>query len=262
MRKLHLYSFIVCGLLLAVVSRVSAQVLVVYSVPSQSYANDVQAKLIGTGLISGGVTLYNESSGGPPSLSTLQGYKSVLVFSDSTFNNASGLGDVLANYVDAGGGVVQAAFTTFTSWSLAGRWETGHYDPASSLGSYGPGAVTLGTIHQPSSPILNGVTSLNSGGDYFGTPLTLVSGAVDVADWSNGTPLVVVNSNFGNRVVLLNLYPPSSDALGGSWLSNTQGALLMANALNFVAVPEPSVTALLGLGAGVTALAGWFRRRR
>ncbi len=236
--------------------RLSAQVLVIYA---DSSVSDVQTKLTGTGLFPGGITLYNAQSNAAPTLSTLQHYQAVLVYSNSTFLDPTSLGNVLADYVDSGGGVVQAVFTTFTSWSLAGRWETANYDPVI-LSTYGVGPVTLGTVYQPSSPIMAGVSSLNGGtSNYFASPLVLRSGATRIADWSNGTPLVVENSNFGNRVVALNLFPPSSDALEGSWLSSTQGALLMANAINFVSIPEPSTYALLALGAGLLSFA--YRRR-
>lgn len=63
---------------------------------------DPQAKLTGTGLFSAvDIITANTTT---PSLATLQNYGAVLVWSNVNFASASALGDVLADYVDAGGG--------------------------------------------------------------------------------------------------------------------------------------------------------------
>jgi len=64
-----------------------------------------------------------------PSLATLLNYDTVLVWSDSSFFNSVALGDVLADYVDLGGGVVLATFSWYgPTWDLEGRMMT-DYSP-------------------------------------------------------------------------------------------------------------------------------------
>ena len=66
-----------------------------------------------------------------PSLQQLKMYDGVLVWDVLMFSDKMGLGNNLADYVDAGGGVVQAMFSFYTSfgqsWQLQGRWAQGNY---------------------------------------------------------------------------------------------------------------------------------------
>lgn len=244
-------------------SHALASVLIAGSAPP-GYLNDVQAKIAGTGLISGSVDVLNVGSS-TPTLAQLQAYDAVLFFSDNVFANPTTFGNVLADYVDAGGGVVQATFS-FASMNIGGRWRAQNYDVWQPGGQSAPGNLTLGTIYDPSNPILAGVTSFNGGSSsYYNTVGSLNPGAVAVADWSNGTPLIAVNtSTFAGKIAGLNFYPPSSDAASDFWLSSTDGARLMANSLNFVtkqvSVPEPN--SLLGLFAiGTLGAASTLKRK-
>ena len=220
-----------------------------------SWLKDVQAKIAGTGLISGSVDILNASSS-TPTLAQLQAYSAVLFFSDTVFADPTTFGNVLADYVDGGGGAVQATFSFWSAFiDIGGRWRLQNYDVWHPGQQNQPGNLTLGTIYDPSNPILAGVTSFNGGSSsYYNTVGSLNPGAVAVADWSNGVPLVAVNtSTFAGNIAGLNFYPPSSDVRSDFWVSSTDGALLLANSLNFVAkqkqvsVPEPN--SLLGLVA-------------
>ena len=167
------------------------------------------------------------------------------------------MGNVLADYVDAGGGVVVATFG-FSSqgYGLLGRLVTDGYLP------FNTGGVTSGTeltlvADQPSHPILNGVTSFNGGTSSFHNLVTTSSGASLVAHWTDGQPLVATKQLTAGRVVALNFYPPSSNARYDFWLANTKGGLLMANALLYAAPGGPVITAqpasqTLSAGSSVT----------
>ena len=65
---------------------------------------------------------------GTPTLAQLEQYDIVVAFSNNAYNDAVAMGNVLADYADAGGIVVGLAF----DWSgsplgLDGRWITGGY---------------------------------------------------------------------------------------------------------------------------------------
>lgn len=253
-------------LTLAGPSSAFANALIIGAPGNPAWNIDVQSKIAATGLISGGVDVFNAATG-TPTLGFLQGYSSVLFYSDTSFSNSTDLGDVLADYVDAGGGVVQATFSFWNSGiDISGRWRSGNYDVFVPGEQTSGSVLTLGTIYQPASPILAGVTSFNGGSSsYNNTVGGLNVGATLIADWSDGTHLIAENlSTFAGRIVGLNFYPPSSNARDDFWDANTDGALLMANALNHVASGNSSVpdggSTLLALSGAVLLIVS-FRRR-
>jgi hypothetical protein len=160
-------------------------------------------------------------------------FEAVLVWSDYGFNNANELGNNLADYVDAGGGVVCAMFTV-GSVSLSGRFHAENYwaiYPESNSSGY----ATLGTVYDNNHPILDNVESFN-GGNSSWRPSTfgISDGATRVADWSDGKPLIATKQINGVNRADLGLFPPSSDISSSFWDSNTDGDLLMANSLLWV----------------------------
>jgi hypothetical protein len=204
----------------------------VYGAPStSSWNDDVQGKLDSSGLFSQ-VDAFLVRVGPVPTLSELQQYDAVLVYSDASFNDSVALGDVLADYMDAGGGVVMATFAFWTPGGLGigGRISTGGYLPFTQASQNEGTPLTL-VADLPSHPILNGVSSFNGGTSSYHNTIELASGATLIAHWSNGYPLVGTKEPTAGRIVGLNLYPPSSDARADFWDSSTAGGLLMANSL-------------------------------
>ncbi|MCC6660155.1 MAG: hypothetical protein IT437_04640 [Phycisphaerales bacterium] len=212
--------------------------------PSSIQFTDPQAKLMGTGLFSA-VDIVSVYTGQPvPTLADLQQYDAIITWSNVNFNDSAALGDVFADYVDAGGGVVVAVFansTTSPNRYLTGRWQSGGYEiiPGQGGNTSSPGSQTLGTILIPGHPTLDGVASFNGGTSSFRpTTTALTSHGVKVAEWSDGKTLVAVSNQFPGRVDL-GMYPPSSDSSASFWVSTTDGARLMANAL-LVAAGAPA----------------------
>lgn len=217
----------------------SAQKVLLLAADMPELTEDVRAKLAGTGLLT--TVDVIDVSVSTPTLATLLNYDVILTWSDEAYGDDSALGDVLADYVDQGHGVVQAAFSLFPtdSLSLAGRWHALGYEPFSFGDIAGDSGLTLVPV-LPLHAILVGVLSFDGGtSSLHHTGLTLASSAELVAQWSNGQPMVVTRTGpHGGRIVGLNLYPPSSDARADLWNAATDGARLMANALVFAAAPS------------------------
>ncbi len=171
-----------------------------------------------------------------PSLRTLEGYDAVLVWTGwNGFSDYVQMGNNLADYVDAGGGLVLASLAVGSSnsgWAPGGRFSSGVYYVIEPTGT-SLATRTMGTIYDPSHPILKNVTSLRTNSDYAPTG-GISAGSQRIVDWNDGKVLAATKIINGHRRVDLGLFPPSSDVYSGSWVSSTDGAELIANALLWV----------------------------
>lgn len=230
----------------------SADVLIA-GATSQAWLDDVAAKVAGTGRVPGNVDTFLLGSG-TPSVAQMQEYDAVMVFTDSGAQNADLLGNNLADYVDLGGGVVQATFSWHDAIPIGGRWRSDGYSPLT-YGAQSQGTeFFIGTRHIPGHPILADVNSFSGGTSSFHNTVDVAPGGTAIADWTNGRPLVAEMTGFVGGIAGLNFYPPSSDARADFWRTSTDGDLLMANAL--VYVPEPATLGLLAFGALVALRRG------
>lgn len=209
-------------------------------------ANDVRSKLRALSLFSR-VDIIDVASVSTPTLESLLQYDAVLTWSSASYGNPAALGDVLADYVDENRGVVQAVFgfDPDAGLHLEGRWLAEGYRPFLEGAPQPPPFAPLTLLPVlPAHPILSDVASFN-GGTSSHHNATVVDGATTlVATWSNGQPLVAAGTKpSGGRLVGLNMYPPSNDAVGDLWDHTTDGARLMANALLFAANHFPTAEA-------------------
>ena len=204
---------------------------------------DVTNKIVGAGAFPR-VDLIRISTGDPALTSAqLLSYRSVLVFSDYNFNDSTNVGNVLADYIDQGGGVVVStfAFAGNPGYGMEGRLNTGGYLPFTTAGIGSSGNLTL-IKDQPASPLLDDVNSFNGGTiSYMNSSIITTPGTTLAAHWSNGQPLLGAKDMAPGRMVGLNFFPPSSDAGSGFWVSTTDGAQLMADALLWSGRIPPSI---------------------
>jgi hypothetical protein len=104
------------------------------------------------------VDLFDASSA-TPTLAQLQPYNLLVAFSNSSYANATAMGDVLADYADAGGIVVGLGFNWFGSpFGLAGRWITGGYTPFNSPGTNHFANSCLGA-YDTTHPLMGGIAA-------------------------------------------------------------------------------------------------------
>ncbi|MBK8913858.1 MAG: hypothetical protein IPM64_04510 [Phycisphaerales bacterium] len=213
---------------------------------------DVRDKLMATGRFSA-VDIFNATRFGPgtPTPAEFAQWDAVIVWSNDSFDDSVAMGNALADYVDGGGGVVVSLFantSSNTARQLLGRWQEGDYvaipinlSPGT-LG-YAQGAGELGAILIPDHPLLEGVSTfitrwgVNSSGIFGGyrpLEMNVTPGSVKVALWNTGHTLVALPPN--PRVVELGFHPVSSDVVASAyWDAATDGAVLLANALTYVA---------------------------
>jgi hypothetical protein len=163
------------------------------------------------------VTYFNAINA-TPTLQQLQEYDCAVVWSNYEFDDPVGMGNVLADYLDAGGAVVLHMFCFRNTWYLGGRimsdyspFTIGDLTSARTLGSYDAG-----------HPIMAGVDALN---DTYTANVTLAHSPVLVASYSDGTPMVAYNP--ANNLVALNTYVGNYNSNGGD------PTVLSHNAINF-----------------------------
>jgi len=211
----------------------SISVLIVHAAPI-AYAQDVQRKLS----TYFNTTLYAANTN-TPALSDLLGYDVAFVFSDYSFINPTLLGNNLASYVDAGRGVVLGMFD-FVSASV-GEQVGGRFTSYMAIVPGIEKSFSQSTLValEPGHPILNGVRSFNGGSSSYRAG-TFHPSADKVAQWNDALPLIGTRTFNGTRRVDLNFYPPSSDARSDFWLSSTDGVLIMANSIRWVAATSCS----------------------
>jgi hypothetical protein len=202
----------------------------------QTWAADVKAKISSTNAF---IRVdFLDVSTFTPTLAELQKYDAVFVWSDVPYANPTAMGNVLADYTDAGGGVVLAVHTKAQfspSLRPGGRWIFGGYEiiPEGTDPTFGP--ASLGTIVYPDHPIMKNVTTFNGGSASLRpTPTSLNPGGLVVAKWSDGKTLAAVSMKMPNRVDL-GFFPPSSAASSGLWEGD--GAKLMINSLLYTMKP-------------------------
>lgn len=162
-----------------------------------------------------------------PPLHQLFWYDVVLVIADQPFADPVAIGDVLADYVDGGGRVVQSVPTFYApsegNWDIQGRFARERYSPFVGFESTTT-EVTLGT-YDDAHPIMRGVTSL---WDNLRQQVVLTSGSHLIASWVDREPLVAFRQN----VVAINMF------FGNGFHWDQDGDVLVHNALVWLATRD------------------------
>lgn len=131
----------------------------------------------------------------------------IVVYSDQAFVDPSGLGDMLADFVDQGGAVIIAtnALAQGTE-GLGGRFMNEDYSPLKSASATSAGAASALGVYSATHPLMSGVSSASalSHLDVFTT-----GGDVEVvAAWGSGEEFVAVKRQepapIAGRVVAVN----------------------------------------------------------
>jgi VWFA-related protein len=158
----------------------------------------------------------------------LQYYSAVLVWTNSNFPDPTMIGDVLKQYVDAGGGVVLATYAFSTGWAMQGGILNANYSPFIPASTQNvSGTLDMTSITQPGHPIFQGIVNAPQywNNSNYSNP-TLNTGGVLLAKDTQGNNLIAENPT--GKVVAVCIYPGYLNE------SNTETHLLFANALRYV----------------------------
>jgi len=190
-------------------------------------------------LIPGATFDYFDARSGTPTLGQLQGYAGIFTWANSSFNDSTGFGDLLADYVDGGGRVVLGAFVTYTSGnSLGGRIMTSGYSPVTSPSGSNQ-FTSSGYSGDGTATLWDGVTSYDA---TFRDNVVLQGDGVLDGTFDDGVIAGAYRPDLG--VIYLGGLE-TIDSVSGDY------ARLLANAFTATGstpVPEPATLGLLALG--------------
>ena len=222
-----------CGVLLGLAAPAFAQdVAVLGSATDPFFTSDVVNKLQATGRLASVNQI--DVGAGTPSLTDLAPYQAVLVYaSGQGFDDAAALGEVLAEFSDAGGGVVFAHDVYYPGFGVEGRIAgLAPFVMDGSAAAVSTGEQKLEFLDANHSTLL-GVVRIYGGNDSIhASGLSTNIGTSVVAEWTDGEPFVAVKERFGaGNLVSLNMSAPSDDVFADGWRSITDGHQLMTSAL-------------------------------
>jgi hypothetical protein len=163
-----------------------------------------------------------------PTADNLQTYDVVITWSNYPYADPEALGDVLADYVDAGGHVIVMPFAmSKDNWCLGGRFAEEGYMPLLSIGKGNHFATAWLGPHDANHPLLQGVTIV---ADYFRDIVKLAPDAHVIAAWNNDG-LTSRHETFiatKGSVVALNAYGGDGYQWSGDF------GIILHNAINYV----------------------------
>jgi len=175
-----------------------------------------------------------------PSFAELNQHTVLFIWSAYSFFNWQAFGNVVADYVDSGKGVVVANFglsiyqyNSLVGGRFLGNSTNTYYTiyPGGYLNYPRESLIPIDTA----SPILRGVIEFEGGEYSYRGAGFWHSTTTRVAAWSDNTPLIGTRVINGGRRVDLNFYPVSSDINEGYWESDTDGGRIIHNALLWAA---------------------------
>ncbi|EGC38994.1 hypothetical protein DICPUDRAFT_45484 [Dictyostelium purpureum] len=168
------------------------------------------------------------------SQSNLFQYDAILFFSYCGFRQKT-VGNILADYVDNGGGIVLAAYSNCGKGNrLEGRWLEEEYNPFNDGVTQRVFQLKLGKRYFENHPILENVKDLQGGLHSSHSDSSESKYAIKIADWDNDRPLIVELQTKASPIVGLNFYPPSNEFDRTSWDSKTDGIEIVYNSLKYV----------------------------
>lgn len=178
----------------------SMDVLIIAADPNGAPSVKADLEALGT---FGSVTTF-DAFVGTPTVADLANMDAVLVYTNTTFMNPEELGNVLADFHDAGGRVVLAPGANCAQFGIAGRFLAEGYVMLG-YGNPNPNPDPIGEILEPNSPLMVGVEVLTVNTHCDGKPL---GEAKTVATFAkSGDPIVVRGTVKGRSRVDINLFP-------------------------------------------------------
>lgn len=139
----------------------------------------------------------------------------VLVWAEDPYYLTDELGDVLADFVDNGGGVVVAGYSFEAGNTIGGRFGAGGYYPLTTdgtrSGAVGPLSASRTEYPLGVHEVFRNVINIYGGlGSFHTTGLQPAPNSTLLAEWENGEPFLAIRQQGSGRVAGLNFFPVSN----------------------------------------------------
>ncbi|MDD1776093.1 MAG: PGF-pre-PGF domain-containing protein [Candidatus Methanomethylicus sp.] len=157
-----------------------------------------------------------------PTIDELFDYDALLVWTNID-GNYSLVGDLISDYLDAGGKAVIMTFSDSASWNLGGRYLSTNKNLLAPTDE-GYDYWALGTIENASHPVMANVTTFGS--NYRANTNETVNGGIVIARYESAVNYVLAAQSPIYNMITLNFYPPER--------GTSDGPLMERNALVFV----------------------------
>ena len=194
------------------------KILIIYATGYTDCNTDIVNKLMA---FSNDFTTVDTWNGGTstPTYDDIKDYWSVMlwnhVYNGYRWADANTLGNTMAQYVDAGGGVVCFLYLWQGGWNgqLTGNFNSNYYCWGTNINSMSCGStLSWGSVQQPTHPVLVNVSRVDIPGQMWTSSVALNPGASTVFTWGNSAQGCAVMSVGGVDRVDIQMVPYSSSA--------------------------------------------------
>jgi hypothetical protein len=217
------------------------------------------AQMVASGKF-GSVTTF-DAGAGTPTLGQLLAVDNIMAFTNTVPSNPSGLGDMLANAVDAGRHVTIFTYGQSLPWAITGRMQTTGYNPLKVATNADVSGNLVAVV--PGDPVFLGVTLgavTYFHNSNFAHP-TLDAGATLLANDGAGVNMIARNANAS--VIGANLYPDATISGNNAMFFTLVANLALGQGVAVDhTIPTLSEWSLIGLSLLLAVTAVLLLRRR
>ncbi|KAJ5067654.1 t9ss type a sorting domain-containing protein [Anaeramoeba ignava] len=216
-------------------------VLVVASDDREMFLSDIKSSIQTNGTCN--ITIFNGVTS-TPSIQELNKYDVVFLYSDYDWADHRILSNNLKAFVEGGGKIVMCSAFTLSSEhpnkDLVGNFISLVPFSKGPISLDGPAYLDKTYKHK----ILEGVKYFDGGRASFRIKNHEINGGEIIARWNDGYPLIVQKQIPGYQdkdglIMVLNMFPCSTDALEIGWNSESDGGALIANSIEYAFEYQP-----------------------
>ncbi|KAJ3433489.1 btb/poz domain-containing [Anaeramoeba flamelloides] len=220
------------------------KILLLSADEERSWRDDVNNSIKDCGILHVDVLKVHKKT---PCYDSMKSYDVIVVYSWTKFGSRQKVGDMLARFVEDGGGLVISTYYSLVEDNQAvldGRIVDEDFLPIKANPEIRNRRSELGQTVLPNHPVMKGVKKFNGGKKSLRIcSMTAEKNSLIISKWSDGTILAAAKQrgNTSGRVVVLNFCFVSDNVYsdGDFWQTNTDGAKLIGNSVLYVGKATP-----------------------